>query len=306
MRVVITGGTGFVGKALGHALVGRGDDVVILTRGKSCTPDHACAECKNGGRVELVHWEPEEPGDWQSTIDGADAVVHLAGASVVEKRWTEERKAKLVASRVRSTELVARAIARAKKKPSVFVSASAVGYYGTSTEDRVLDETAEPGDDFLARLVRDWEDATHGAGVRTVTPRIGIVLGRGGGALAQLLPMFRAFVGGPVGSGKQYMPWIHQRDTVRAIEHAIGRADIEGPINVTGPEPVTMDAFADTLAKALGRPAALRVPAMAVRIAMGEAADVVLTGQRAVPDRLVRSGFAFVFPDLASALADLV
>jgi uncharacterized protein (TIGR01777 family) len=306
VRIVVTGGTGFVGKALVHTLVGRGDDVVVLTRGAACRPNHACAECKNGGKVELVHWDPAEPGPWQETVEGSDGVVHLAGASVLDGRWTSERKQELVSSRVRSTELVAQAIAKARRKPSVFVSASAVGYYGTAAGDRVLEETDAPGSDFLATLTRDWEAAAKEAGVRTVLPRIGIVLGRGGGALAQLLPMFRAFMGGPVGSGAQFMAWIHLRDVVRALEHAIARPDVDGPINVTGPEPVTMDTFAATLAKTLGRPAAVRVPAFAVRLAMGEAAEVVLTGQRAVPKRLVDSGFAFVFPELASALADLV
>lgn len=298
MRIVVSGGTGFIGSALVQALTARGDEVIVLTRRASKKPEQ--------GGVELVHWSPEERGEWQRTIDGADAVVHLAGASIAEGRWTEQRKAVLVSSRVRSTELVADAIAKAASKPRVFVSGSAVGFYGTATGDRVLEESSPPGDDFLARLVRDWEAAAAGAGVRTVLPRLGVVLGRDGGAFARLLPMFRAFLGGPVGSGEQYMPWIHLRDVVRAIEHAIAHDRLEGPVNVTAPDPVTMNVFAATLGKVLGRPAALRVPAFAVKLAMGEAASVVLTGQRAVPTKLVESGFAFVFPELASALADLV
>jgi uncharacterized protein (TIGR01777 family) len=166
-----------------------------------------------------------------------------------------------------------------------------------------------PGEDFHAHLVVDWEAAAapaRDAGVRTCHPRIGIVLGRGGGALARMLPFFRAFVGGPVGDGTQYLAWVHMADTVGAIEHAIANRALEGPYNVTAPEPVTMNQLADALGDALGRPAALRVPCFAVRLAMGQAAEAVLTGQRAIPERLVASGYAFVFPELPSAIADLV
>lgn len=242
-------------------------------------------------------------------VDGADAVVHLAGASVADERWTPERKRELKDSRIVSTALLAEAIAKAEKKPGVLVSASGVGHYGMKTGDQLLDETAPTGDDFLARLTKDWEAATtsaSAAGVRVCLARIGLVLGHGGGVYERVGRIFRAFVGGPVGTGRQYMPWIHVRDVVRAVVAMIDRTDLSGAYNVASPEPVTMDEFAETMGATLRRPALFRVPAFAVRLVMGtEAADCVLTGQRAVPKRLVDAGFDFVFPDLRSALADL-
>jgi uncharacterized protein (TIGR01777 family) len=317
MRVVVTGGTGFIGRALVASLTERGDDVEVLSRGGprgpklrrghfGLGPRPGC--CRGAGKVELANWTPEQPGDWTNVVDGADAVVHLAGAGVFDERWTPERMAVLRSSRIRSTELIAEAIGRASKKPRVFVSGSAVGYYGTATADRELTEDEPRGRDFLATLTRDWEAAAapaRDAGVRVAHPRIGLVLGRGGGMLAKLIPVFRAFVGGPVGSGKQYMPWIHLVDTVRAIELALD-GDLEGPFNVTAPEPVTNEAFSRALGKALGRPAMFRVPEAAVRIVFGAGAEVVLTGQRAIPQKLSNAGFAFVFPELGSALADIV
>jgi uncharacterized protein len=310
LRVIISGGTGFIGRALVHALMARGDEAVVLTRGKPRSIAHACGECVTGAKAELATWTPEEPGEWQRVVDGADAVVHLAGASVASGRWTPERMGAIRSSRVRSTELLARAIAGAKKKPRVFVSGSASGYYGTAAGDRLLTEETPAGDDFLAQVCRDWEAAAapaRDAGVRVVHPRTGIVLGRGGGILGRLVPLFRAYVGGPVGDGTQYVPWIHLRDAVHALEAMIDRDDLVGPYNTTAPEPVTMNAFAAAIGSAMNRPSALRVPGFAVKAAFGnEAGEVLLTGQRAIPKRLVDAGFAFVFPDLASALSDLV
>ena len=309
MRIVVSGGTGFVGQALCHAIVGRGDDAIVLTRGPARDVSHACSECGAGGKVVLATWTPDLAGPWMDIVDGADAVVHLAGASVADERWTDERKRILRSSRIDSTKLLAEAIAKAKHKPSVFVSVSGVGHYGMKAGDKILTEEDPPGDDFLAVLTQDWEkaaDAAREAGIRVCHPRFGLVLGRGGGVYGKLAPLFKSFVGGPVGDGKQYMPWVHIRDTVRAVEAMIDRKDLEGAYNVTAPEPVTMNELAESLGASLGRPSLMRVPAFAVKMAMGaEAAEAVLTGQRAIPKRLVDAGFAFVFPDLASALADL-
>jgi uncharacterized protein (TIGR01777 family) len=309
VRVIVSGGTGFVGRALGHALVARGDQVVVLTRGKARDLSHRCSGCGVGGKVEFVTWTPLEAGPWMDVVDGADAVVHLAGEPVVDARWTPERKAVLRASRIDSTRLLADAIAKAKQRPEVFVTASGVGHYGVKTGDRVVTEDDPPGDDFLAELTRDWEGAAaaaQDAGVRVCHPRIGLVLGRTSGLFHRLVPLFRAFVGGPLGDGRQYMPWVHLRDTVRALELFLDRRDLTGPYNVVAPEPVTMDELARDFGRALHRPALLRVPAFAVRAALGsEVAEVLLTGQRAQPKRLMDTGFAFVFPDLPSALADL-
>lgn len=312
VRVIISGGTGFIGQSLVMTLTERGDDVVVLSRGsqeaRRCGlgPRPSCF--RGSGKAELVPWTPEKQGDWSRVVDGADAVVHLAGAGVFDGPWTPERREVLRSSRIRSTELLSEAISRAERKPRVFVSGSAVGYYGTATGDRVLTEEDPAGDDFLARLCRDWEaaaDAARVAGVRVCHPRIGLVLGRHGGMLAKMIPAFRAFVGGPVGTGAQYMGWVHIADTVRALEHALD-TELAGPFNVTAPEPVTMKTFSHVLGEALGRPSLFRVPSFAVKLAFGDRAEAVLTGQRALPRRLSDAGFAFVFPELASALADIV
>jgi uncharacterized protein len=308
VRIVVSGGTGFIGQYLVKALGERGDDVVVLTRGPVGMPTSPTPCCRGGGKVELAAWTPEKKGDWSRLVDGADGVVHLAGAGVLDESWTPERMSVLRSSRIRSSELLAEAIVAAEQRPRVFVSGSAVGYYGTHTGDRVLTEESPPGDDFLAVLVRDWEEAASAAresGVRVAHPRIGLVLGAGGGLLDKMLPPFRSFVGGPVGSGQQYMAWVHVADAVRALLHALD-TELHGAFNVTAPEPVTMNVFAHALGHALGRPAVLRVPEFAVKLALGSRAETVLTGQRAIPEHLVASGFAFVFPELTSALADIL
>jgi uncharacterized protein (TIGR01777 family) len=305
VRVVVSGGTGFVGRRLVASLTARGDRVTVLTRG---APGAVAGASPGDGRPELASWTPEEDGDWSRVVDGADAVVHLAGAAVLDEPWTPERRALLRSSRVRSTELLAAAMARAERRPRVFVSASAIGYYGVRAGDQVLTEESPPGEDVLARLVRDWEGAAAAAreaGVRVAHPRLGLVLGQGGGMLDKMLPAFRAFVGGPVGAGTQVLAWVHMVDVVRALEHALDGA-LEGPFNVTAPGPVTMNDFAQALGRALDRPSLLRVPAFAVKLALGARAEAALTGQRALPRRLIESGFDFVFPELRSALADLV
>lgn len=308
MRVLITGGTGFIGRALSHALLARGDHPVVLTRGKACVLPHACGACGTGGSAELVTWTPDRPGDWQSAVDGVDAVVHLAGASIAGGRWTDARMREIRESRVTPTRLLAEAIARAKAPPRVFVSGSAVGFYGTSAGDRVLTEEAPPGDDFLARVCVEWEAAAQparDAGVRVCHPRFGPVLGREGGMLAALRPLFLAFAGGPVGDGAQFVPWLHLSDAVAILEAMIVRDDLRGAYNATAPAPVTMNDFAKELGASLARPAVLRAPEVAVRLALGRGADTVLRGQRAIPKRLTDAGHAFLFPDLASALEDL-
>lgn len=315
MRIVVSGGTGFIGRSLVMSLCERGDDVVVLSRGRGGAdagcglgPRPTC--CRGAGKVELAAWTPEEAGDWSRVVDGADAVVHLAGAGVLDESWTPERKEILRSSRIRSTELLSEAIARAERPPRVFVSSSAIGYYGTGTGDQVLVDDSPPGTDFLAKLVVDWENAAAAArevaGVRVLHPRIGLVLGKGGGMLEKMLPAFKAFVGGPVGTGAQYMGWIHLVDVVRGLELGLDSPDLTGPFNLTAPEPVTMEVFAHALGEAMGRPAALRVPCFAVKLALGSRSEAVLSGQRAVPKRLSDAGFAFVFPELASALADIL
>lgn len=287
MRVLLTGGTGFIGRALALALVARGDEVILVSR---------------GAKVGAVGWASLE-----SEVARAGAVVHLAGEPVADRRWTPSRLERIRSSRVETTARIAHAIAKADRKPRVFVSGSAVGIYGMRLDDQVLDESSPPGRDELARIVEEWEAAAATAlGVtRVVHPRTGIVLGPGGGALAKMAAPFRIFVGGPIGSGKQWVSWVHLYDAVRALLFAVDCDALAGAFNLTAPEPVDMNAFATTLGDVLNRPSGIRVPAAALRLALGSGlAQVVLTGQRAPPRKLLDLGFTFAFPLLRGALAE--
>jgi hypothetical protein len=287
MRVIVTGGTGFIGKPFVSALAARGDEVVVVSR----SPGE--------GRVAWGAIGPE--------IERADAVVHLAGEPIAAARWTASRLESIRASRVETTARLARAMEHASHKPRVFVSGSAVGFYGKLMSDVPLAEDSAPGDDELARIVVAWEGAARparSAGTRVVHPRIGVVLGPGGGALEQLARPFKWFVGGPVGSGKQWVSWVHLRDAVRALLFAMDSDALAGPVNVVAPQAVSMQALAEALGRALRRPARVRVPAFALRVALGDGlAGVLLSGQRAVPSKLVAAGFRFEFPGIDEALA---
>ncbi|HSQ63576.1 MAG TPA: TIGR01777 family oxidoreductase [Polyangiaceae bacterium] len=299
VKAVIAGGTGFIGRQLVAALLDRHDAVTVITRGGSAAR-HAI-----DSRAATATWE----GDWRDAVVEADAVVNLSGEGILDQRWTQARLRALRESRTKTTERLALALADSKRTSATLVSASAVGYYGMRRDDAVLDESSPPGDDVLARLCVDWEAAAEparAAGRRVCHPRIGIVLGREGGALGRLLPMFRRFLGGPLGDGKQWWSWIHEQDVVRAILFAVDTPDFTGPFNVTAPAPATMNEVALLLGEVLSRPSALRVPAFTLRVALGEAAEVLLTGQRALPKKLEQAGFSFSFPRLEAALRDLV
>ncbi|MGI9529790.1 MAG: TIGR01777 family oxidoreductase [Acidimicrobiia bacterium] len=298
-RVVITGGSGLIGSALADALRRRGDDVVALTRG--------------GGTKS---WNPETGDLDLSLIEGADAVVNLSGASIGPNsilnapamRWTSARKKQILNSRVQSTSVLATAIAATDAKPGVFISGSAIGFYG-DTGDTAVDESASGGDGFLASVVEDWEAAAlpaSEAGVRTVLARTGIVLARDGGALAPLLPLYKAGLGGPIGSGEQWWSWITLRDEVRAIEFLID-GDLEGPVNLTAPGPVTQRAFATELGSALKRPTVVPAPAFALDLVLGKGlAEAIGYGSvRVLPTRLEEAGFAFTSPSVDIALAEV-
>jgi uncharacterized protein len=275
MRVVVAGASGLIGTHLSESLRARGDEVVALPRLGT--------------------------GPWR--VEGADAVVNLAGASVAGKRWTAEYKKEIEESRVRSTRALVEAIAAAARKPRVLVNASAVGYYG-GRGDEPVDESAGPGGDFLANVVRQWEAEAQRASIRSVQVRTGIVLSKKGGALEKMLPPFKAFVGGPIGSGKQWFPFIHIADEVGAILWCIDR-ELTGPVNLVAPGVVTMKDFAKALGRALHRPSWAPVPAAPLKVLLGEFASSLLEGQRAVPKKLLDSGFRFRFPDVDSALRDL-
>jgi uncharacterized protein (TIGR01777 family) len=305
MRVFITGGTGLIGTRLLGRLGERGDQVVLLTRRPAVARDKV-----GGGTV--VEGDPKQPGPWMDAVADCDAVINLTGENVFGKRWNDDFKKELVASRVKSSENVVQALARSPQTPGggakVLVNASAVGYYGPHGDEEI-DEGAPPGDDFLAHICIDWEKAARGAeaaGVRLAIMRIGVVLDREGGALATLLTPFKLGVGGPAGSGKQWMPWIHHADVVGLLLFALDNAAAQGPINATAPNPVTNKEFARALGRALHRPAFLPTPGFGLRLMVGEVADVVLTGQRVIPRRALQLGHVFRFPTLDAALADIL
>jgi uncharacterized protein len=287
MRVLVTGGTGFVGAPLCHALRGAGHAVHVVTR-------HPEAADGTG-----VAWD-----DIGQAVREAEAVVNLAGEPIAARRWTEERKRRIRDSRVEATRRLVAAIAASEPRPAVLLSASAVGYYGPHG-DEPLDETAGPGSDFLAQVCTAWESEALGAeraGVRVVRLRLGVVLAADGGALARMLPPFRAFVGGPIGSGRQWMSWIHRDDVTGLVVAALENDRWHGAVNATAPEPVTNAGFARALGRTLSRPAVLRTPATVLRLALGEMAEMLLTGQRVLPRVAEERGYRWRYPTLAPAL----
>lgn len=291
MRVVVTGSSGFIGSHLSAALASQGHSVTRLVR-RAPAPGEAA-------------WDPESGTIDAAALEGADAVVHLAGASIAGARWSPERKRVLRASRVGSTGVLARALASVSRPPRVLVSTSAVGIYG-NRGDEVLSEGSPLGTGFLADLARDWEDAAdpaRQAGIRVAHPRFGIMLGKGGGALAKMLLPFQLGLGGPLGDGSQWTSWISVDDAVGLVLFAIGESQVEGPFNAVALEPVTNAEFTRTLAEVLKRPAFLPIPAVALRLAMGEMADeMLLASQRVKPERALQWGYQFKYPTLETGL----
>lgn len=303
MKIVVAGATGFLGSPLVAALTRAGHEIVVLSR-------RAPAHGTRSGPTRAVPWNPErDPGDWARELDGAGAVVNLAGEPIAGRRWTRAQKQRIEDSRVAATSRLAEAIAVARTPPPVFVSASGVGFYGPCG-DELVTEAHAPGDDFLAHVCIRWEAAAQqvaSAHTRVVCIRTGLVLGGDGGALAPMLPLFRLGLGGPLGSGRQYWPWIHRDDWVALVTFAIDRADLDGPLNATGPEPVTNAEFTRTLGRALHRTAVLPAPAFALRLLLGEMADgLLLAGQRAVPHAALQHGFAFQYHTLGEALSEIL
>jgi uncharacterized protein len=297
MKIVIAGGTGFLGQPLVAALVRDGHDLVVLTRGSAGSPQ---------GGTRAVTWDPNgEIGPWGADIDGAGAVINLAGESIAGRRWSAAQKQRILDSRVRATRSLAAAIRGAAAPPAVLVSGSAVGYYGPRGDDAAT-EDAPAGSDFLARVCVEWEhEAMRAASDRTrvTCMRTGIVLEKDGGALPQMLPPFRFGAGGPVGSGRQYWPWIHRADWIALVRWAMVSPAAAGALNATAPRPVTNAAFARALGRAMHRPAFMPAPGFALRLLLGEMADaLLLSGQNAVPAKAERGGFQFQYPDLDDAL----
>lgn len=301
MRVVILGATGFVGRALVYALHGRGDDLLILSRRPNLVTR------KFGTQIKAVKWTPEYDPAWGREIEGYDAVINLAGEPLFSRRWNARQRDLIMNSRVDSAAGIIKAIRRIDHRPDTLISASAVGYYGWQG-DQELTEDSPPGEDFLAKVCRAWEEEVEDddtQSVRTVRIRIGMVLGRGGGALGRMIKPFKFGLGGPLGSGKQWVSWIHLQDLVDLIRWALDNPKIEGPLNGTSPYPVTNKEFSQTLGRALHRPAAFPVPGFLLRLAVGGAAEVLLEGQRVIPARVLESGFSFTHPTLSAAFQEI-
>ena len=295
MRILVTGSHGLIGSALIPLLASRGHHIVRVVRGDpGSTPDQ-------------IPWDPEAGTLDGARLDGADAVIHLAGENIAAGRWTAARKGRIRRSRVDSTRLLAETLGRLRRRPTVLITASAVGYYG-DRGDEILVEDSAPGGGFLATLCRDWEaaaDPARASGIRVVHLRTGMVLSRTGGPLAPLLPIFRAGLGGVLGNGRQFMSWIGLDDEVEAIHHALTHDAVAGPVNLVSPHPVTNREFTATLGRVLRRPTLLAVPAAALRLALGELAGEILSSARAYPARLLATGYAFHCPDLEGALRHL-
>lgn len=298
MRVVITGGTGFIGSILTKKLQKQGHDVVIFTRKPSSTHDG----------VNYVQWVTDHAAP-ENEVGDIDAIVNLAGVSIDDGRWTDERKKRIYASRMTATNEVLRIIKALPTKPSVLVNASAIGIYPPSLTAEYTEDSTEVGEDFLARTVFDWEKLAHTAsnlGVRTVFTRFGIVLGKDGGALPLIQLPYKLFAGGKIGSGNQWFSWVHVEDVANAILFSLENEVIEGPVNVVAPSAMHMNAFGKTIAKVLRRPHWFPVPSIAMKLALGEKSIIVLEGQHVVPKKLLTNGFTFSYPSLEPALKDLL
>lgn len=314
MRIVIAGGTGFLGSPLAEVYAEEGHDVRVLTRG--LPPGESRHDPGTGvPGVTRVGWNPDSlpPGTggfasgqlppWAAALDGADAVVNLAGESIAGPRWTPQRKALLRDSRIVSTRALAAALTAIPTPPRVFVSGSGVGFYGPGG-DEPKTEDSPAGSDFLANLCVDWEQEARRAepsGVRVALLRTGLVLEQSGGALAKMLPPFRMFAGGPMGSGRQYMSWIHRLDWLEMVRWIVDTPEASGPINATAPHPVTNREFARALGRALHRPALLPVPKLALKLMLGEMAETLVTGQRAIPAKAKALKFHFRYPEIDQA-----
>lgn len=305
MKVAITGATGFVGKHLVKQLHKDGHRVLVLTR----NPASAQNIFPSGAfpNVEIVAYTPIESGAWQDAIAGCDGVVNLGGEPIAEERWTPAQKQKILDSRQLGTQKIVEAIEKANPRPTVLVNPSAIGYYGTS-ETATFDENSSSGNDFLAQVCQAWEaeaQKVKNAGVRLVILRFGIVLGNGG-ALGKMITPFQLFAGGPIGSGRQWLSWIHIDDLVNLILKALTKPEMEGVYNATAPNPARMSDFSQTLGQVMHRPSWLPVPGFALEVLLGDGAKVVLEGQEVIPKRTLESGFQYEYPQLPAALKQIL
>jgi uncharacterized protein (TIGR01777 family) len=299
MKIVIAGGTGFLGSAVADACMTDGHDVTVLTRSQSRV------EKQEAHRLQYVHWDGVSGGAWVECLNGSDAVINLCGQTIA-RRWTAAGKRRILDSRLAPTLLLVEGMRSIPRRPRVLVNISGVNYYGDVSHDVTEDDPS--GDGFLADMCRQWEEEARRAealGVRVVLPRTGVVLGPGWGELILMKLAFMLFAGGPVGSGKQWFPWIHRTDVAGAMLFAVTHESIRGPLNLVGPERVTNKEFSAAMGKALRRPSWAPVPGFVLRLIFGEMSSVLLTGQKAVPRKLLQAGYQFRFPTVEEALRDI-
>ena len=292
MKILLTGGTGFIGRLLRKELILAGYELFILTRAKK----------ENKERLNYISWNWHNPSDLSELINQVDVVINLAGESIAKNKWTKEQKEILYKSRIETTRLIVNGINNSTKKPKKLISASAVGIYGNRFDEKITEDSSQ-GTGFLANVCSDWEVEAKKAKTNVVILRIGIVLGKGGGALEKMLLPFKMFLGGPLGSGKQWMPWIALDDVVRLIKFAIEKENITGILNVTSPNPVTNKEFSNILGKVLQRPSFMPVPSLALKMLLGEMSDLLITGQRVIPERALELGYKFKYFELEDALS---
>jgi len=305
-KIVITGATGLLGPAIFAQLKKEAHEVIIFAR----NPDGA--KSKLPGAAQYLKWSTDSTdGEWKTALEGTDVLIHLAGVPVAE-RWSEEYKKEIYDSRILGTRNLVEAMAELKKKPEVFISSSAIGYYGTQAQSPdvpALTESSPAGSDFLAKVCVDWEAEAMKAesfGVRTALIRTGIVLSTKGGALGKMLMPFKFFVGGPLGTGQQWVSWIHIDDETEIFLYPMRNPSARGAINAVAPTPVTMQTFAEAVGRALSRPSLFPVPKFVLQAMLGEAADAVGEGQKVIPDMLLKNGFTFRFPEIDTAVRDLL
>ena len=305
MKIAITGATGLVGTRLVSKLKEQNHQIVVFTRNSDKA--RKIFPSTRFPNIEIVRYTPLESGTWQDKVSGCDAVVNLAGEPISE-RWTPQHKKAILESRQIGTRKIVEAIAKAEEKPSVLVSGSAIGYYGTS-ETATFDETSASGNDFLAEVCQKWEaeaEAVREHGVRLVIVRIGIVLANGGGALGKMLTPFQMGAGGPIGTGRQWFSWVHRDDLVNVLIQAVEREDLSGVYNATSPNPVKMGEFCQTLGEVLNRPSWLPVPEFVIELLLGDGAVVVLEGQQVLPKKTQSANINYQYPEVRSALREIV
>lgn len=301
MKILITGATGFIGKALVRALLQHGHTLIVVSRSARKL------ELEESGRVRHIVWNPEDEKTILKEVDGVDAVVNFAGEPIAQ-RWTGKRKEKLLKSRVQATRIIHQSIKAATVKPAILINASAIGYYGPRGNETLAEETPS-GSGFLAEICKIWEAhaiRVEDFNIRVVRLRIGIVLDREGGALKMMLPPFKMGLGGWLGTGNQWFSWIHREDLIRLILFCLDQEPVKGAVNAVSPFPVTNKAFSLVLSQVLKRPCLFPIPAFALKLLMGEMSEMLLTGQRVVPKKVQESGFSYQYPDIRSALENIL